>query len=235
MRAGFIILGSAFLIVFLNLQRTFNGWGDPIFYPPAKEIKYISMGHNNTMADLFWLRTLQDFGVCDQKQKGNNLAPDGKRMGKDRTPSCSKGWMYRMLDLVMELAPKFYMAARTGPLSLSVIADDIDGATLLFEKAMLAFPNDWVIMYRAAYHYMMELEDKQRASDLFLEAFKYGAPEWTPLLAAKLQQKSGQYAVANLILQEFIKGDLQDKKNRSTAIEKIEELRLLINKKKGAD
>lgn len=141
------------------------------------------------------------------------------------------GWMFRTLDLIMDLAPKFETAAEVGPITLSVIADDIEGATALFEKSLRNFPNNWIIAYRAAYHYMVELEDSHRAADLFMQAYRNGAPEWTPLLAAKLQQKVGRLEVAKLILEDFLKQDLQGLENIEAAEKKMKELNRILKKR----
>lgn len=130
-----------------------------------------------------------------------------------------------MLDLIMELAPRFHMVAATGPLVLSVIVDDIEGATLLFERALKAFPEDWEIKFRAAYHYMIELENKPRAAELFLQAAEQGAPEWTILLAAKLREQNGEKAVARFILQNFLERQDIEIKNRDAAEQKLDSLR----------
>ena len=224
MRYGFIILAALFLIIFMNVSRDFKGWGKPQLYPPSIEIQHFTFGQRDTMADSFWLRALQDFDKCDQSREGSSLNPKGIRMGLDRTPSCKKGWLFHTLNLIMELAPRFYMVARVAPLTLSVVIDDIEGATILFDKAMQNFPNDWIIRYRAAYHYMMELEDKTRAAQLFMDAYNKGAPEWTPLLAAKLHERNGDKDVARFILTEFLKNDLQDEDNKAAAEEKLESL-----------
>lgn len=125
----------------------------------------------------------------------------------------------------MELAPRFHMVAATGPLVLSVIVDDIEGATLLFERALKAFPEDWEIKFRAAYHYMIELENKPRAAELFLQAAEQGAPEWTILLAAKLREQNGEKAVARFILQNFLERQDIEIKNRDAAEQKLDSLR----------
>jgi hypothetical protein len=182
-----------------------------IYYAPPAEIKMFSFGQIELVADLFWIRVLQDIDTCEQ-----NFAPKSElRIDKDRIHNCNKGWVYHMLDIIFECAPRWRIPAAIGPLLLSVIVDDIDGATLLFKKAVKNFPHDWAILYRAAYHFLYETHDTLYAAQLFDQAGKYGAPLWVHSLAAKLYSERGRNIVARIVLTDALKrtppGAIRDK------------------------
>lgn len=173
---------------------------------PPKDIKYFALGYNEVLADILWLRSLQDIDLCGDA----NLIPDTKELtdgpGKIVT-KCENGWSFRMLDTVTELAPKFNMPYKAGAAILSFIAHDSYGAGILYKKGVERFPNDWEMQYRAAYHYMAALHDLEQASKYLIQAGKNGAPAWVFALAARLQTKLGRAVLAKPILEEAIAAD----------------------------
>ncbi len=173
---------------------------------------------------------MQDFSTCEQDRSGSPLNNDGAKYGPHRTPTCKKGWLFRVLYLVMDLAPRFHLAARVAPLTLSVIVDDIDGATVLFDKAVHEYPDDWVILYRAGYHYLIELEDYEKAAPLLKRAAELGAPQWVNFLAAKTYDKDGQLQMAEAVLRDYLEKVKGDEKLEKITREKLRE----IEKKKRA-
>jgi hypothetical protein len=161
--------------------------------PPPPYLKYYSFGFNESLADSLWLRYIQDLQKC--RLFGH--------IGEKKT-TCDRGWSFQMLDEITDLAPKFRMPYSVGPLSLSVLVDDYDGAGILFEKAIKAFPNDWQILYKAAYYYIYDKKDPMRAAHLLLQAQKNGGPEWLALLASKLYDRSGQLVLGITTLKSYL-------------------------------
>jgi len=161
--------------------------------PPPPSLKYYSFGFDESLADGLWLRYIQDMDKCNVYGRVNQAKA-----------VCAKGWSYQMLDQITDLAPKFRMPYAIGPLSLSVIVDDYDGAGLLFEKAIKAFPNDWTILYKAAYFYLFDKNDPLKAARLLIQAQKNGGPEWLALLASKLYDRSGQLTVGIMTLKNYV-------------------------------
>ncbi|MNL16533.1 hypothetical protein D3C87_1375830 [compost metagenome] len=70
---------------------------------------------------------------------------------------------------------------------------------------MKAFPTDWPILYRAAYHYLYEVNDKKRAAELLIEAGKNGAPSWVFSLAGRLYSDTGKLDLAKALLEQMIR------------------------------
>ena len=171
------------------------------FVGPTRSIKHVTFGYNDLIADSLWIRLVQDYGVCEQ-----GLAPSNNdRLDVNRTYDCKKGWVYQMLDVITHLAPKFRMPYATGATVLSVVVDDIEGATLIYNKGIRQFPRDWSILYRAAYHYLFELENRQKAAELLVRAANNGGPFWLQSLAAKLYTQTGRALLAKTVLEQYLR------------------------------
>lgn len=157
---------------------------------PPPSIERMSFGYSEVFADVLWIRTVQDFDYCSQS------VAKGVCEGKS--------WLYQMLDSITNLSPSFRMPYAAGALALTVLITDVDGATKIFDKGVKAFPNDWPILYRAAYHYMYEVKDNKRAAELLIQAGKNGAPPWVFTLAGRLYSDAGNLELAESVLQEMI-------------------------------
>lgn len=156
---------------------------------PPPQITHFTFGFADQIADQFWVRAIQDFDYCEQKIAENTCR--------------NQGWLYQILDLVTELSPHFRMPHATGPLALTVLISDIEGASKLFDKAVKNFPEDWRILYRAAYQAMLEEKNKEKAAGLLYRAAKYGAPNWVYVLAGRLYSEAGEKELGERIFQEI--------------------------------
>lgn len=174
---------------------------------PPRGGEHFSFGYNEAIADVLWIRSIQDFDFCEKTISENVCI--------------NNSWLFQMLDAVTNLSPHFRIPYAAGGLALTVIISDIDGATKLFDKGVKYFPNDWPILYRAAYHYLYEVKDKKRAAELLIQAGQNGAPPWVFALAGRLYSDSGNLELAESLLQEMIQNKqdpalikrLQDKIN----------------------
>jgi tetratricopeptide (TPR) repeat protein len=169
------------------------------FIPPPPILRHFHFGYSETMADVFWIRVVQDFAVCEK-------AADAIA-GSNAGVACDKGWVFRMLDLVTDLAPQFKMPYYYGATNLSVLVNDREGAKIIFDKGLKQMPDSWDIAYRAAYHYMIELKDMDTAAKLLLQAGKNGAPPWVFSLAGRLYTDSGKAFLAKSVLLDALKAD----------------------------
>lgn len=191
-KAPGILLGAFafFMLLWSQHISTVSMKAAPTPIAPPLQIEKFSFGFQESMADLFWIRALQDFDYCDQEV--------ADKICRDHS------WLYRMLNAVTDLSPSFRIAYAAGALALTVIISDIDGATKIFDKGVKAFPKDWPILYRAAYHYMYEVKDNKRAAELLIQAGKNGAPTWVFTLAGRLYSDAGSLELAEMVLQDMI-------------------------------
>lgn len=157
--------------------------------PPPQGIQHLTFGLKEQTADGLWIRAIQDFDYCEQKI--------------DKVNCQSQGWLWKMLDLITDIAPQFRIVYATGTLALSVIVSDIGGASKLFDKAVKIFPNDWPILYRAAYHALYEENDKEKAARLLILTAQNGGPQWTYSLAGKLYSQAGRLELTEKLIEDL--------------------------------
>lgn len=173
-----------------------------IFVVRADIASHLVFGFSMVAADFVWLRLIQDFDFKEDPHLVN------------------KGWAFQMLDLVTTLDPRYLIAYQMGPTVLSVLVHDVEGASILFERAVEHYPQEWPISYRAGYHFLYEVQDCTKAAHFFQKAVSNGAPPWISSLAARLYDKSGQYEIAKSVLTESLR------KFQGTAYEKYLKKRL---------
>lgn len=159
--------------------------------PPPPQLERFAFGYQEVIADTLWIRALQDFDYCDSKIAKNVCR--------------NNSWLYLMLDAITNLSPNFRIPYAAGSLALTVVISDIEGATKIFEKGVQKFPNDWPLLYRAAYHFLYEVNDKKRAAELLIQAGKNGAPSWVFSLASRLYSDSGKVDLAKALLEQMIR------------------------------
>lgn len=160
------------------------------YIAPPIELKYLNAGFSPQASDLFWLRALQDMEYCDQ--------PLNERECK------GKSWLFNMINLTVELDPKFKEAYYYGALALTILISDYAGASIIFDKGVNNFNKDWQLLYAAGYHALFEEKNKLKASKLFRVASENGAPSWLLLSAGRLAGEGGDIETAKVILQQLI-------------------------------
>lgn len=209
LKAPVLLLGAfAVLIVYLTVQQTPPALqARDRFISPPHHVEKMTFGFQEATADALWIRTVQDMDYCEQKI--------------DQNICMNNSWLYTMLDAITNLSPHFRIAYSAGTLALTVLISDIEGATKLFEKALKYFPNDWIINYRAGYHYIYEVKDKKRAATLLETAAKNGGPTWLYSLAGGLYSESGSEQAAQTLLSYMIQTE-QDEKIIKRLEEKLE-------------
>lgn len=162
-------------------------------------IKYFSFGFNSSVADTFWIRFLQELDAYNQLEVAEvHLCPDK-----------ISSWHFHIMNVAFDLDTKFFEIMVHAPLLVSVTINDPKGASILFDKSVSNFPNDWRILYRASYQAQIEEKDFKKAADLLYRAGKNGAPGWVMSLAGGLYNEAGNRRMAEQIYSELIK-DLKD-------------------------
>lgn len=171
-------------------SKSYDRFNEP-YIPPPQAIRHLTAGFHIQLADSFWLRAVQDFDYCSKKISENLCE--------------GNSWLYSILDLATTLDSGFEPTMyQTGGLALSVLVSDVEGASKIFSRAMRVHPDNWQILYGAAYHALYEEKDKKKASKLYLRAFEKGAPSWTQVLAGRLASEGGDSEFAERILEDMI-------------------------------
>ena len=188
---NYLSVAVAALLIFLSIAIPKNAavpiQAIPLY--PIPQIEHLSLGYNENLADMFWLRAIQDFDLCEKKIFQDRCQP--------------KGWLYQMLLAITKLSPEFKMPMLTGPVMMSVVVGDIEGASELFDYAVKQFPKDWSIAYRAGYHALYEEKNNEKAAKLMEQAARNGAPSWVYNLATRLYTKAGEKELALRLYSEL--------------------------------
>lgn len=171
------------------------------FVPPPPNVERFSFGYNETMADLLWLRVIQDLHVCENAKNGIAHQAGEKHVGW----LCERGWVYKMINAITELSPKWRMPYVVGATMLSIVVDDRLGATDIFNKGVARYPDDVNLLYRASYHFIWEEKQPKIAADLLTRAARNGGPKWFYSLAGKLYTQAGQAELAKVIVEDALK------------------------------
>lgn len=229
MRSAFLIFLSIVFIIIGNGFQVERKASFKIY--PTKALKDLHFGHKNSMADLFWLNTIQNMDYCENDGPSSynpGIGVDAV-LNADLKPSrCHKGWVFQMMDFTTDLSPKFEHVYEIGATVLSVVVDDREGAKIIFDKGLDNFPNNWVLNYRAAYHYLMELQKPGRAADLLMVAYKNGGPDYLPTLASRLLSRVGRAMLGYTTLKAFIDNN-PDSPAIGRAKKRLEELKKELN------
>lgn len=222
---------------------------------PPEMIHHFSFGYKESMADSFWIRWAQDVDLCVKNKKTresfnkeNNIQQDLINSKNDIISSevkslntsfaqmpkkdvCDEGWSFLLLDAVTNLAPKFKVPYKLGAPTLSVLLEDHMGAKKIFDKGISQYPDDWSLLYRAAYHYLFELRDLERAADLLKQAADKGAPDWVHSLAARIYTGTGQLELGISTLENYLKM-IKHEGRRKDIEERISRLKKLLKEQK---
>lgn len=149
-------------------------------------LKFISMGNRRFFADIIWVQTLLASDEVHYKKKDLN------------------SWMYIRFNNVAELDPFFYQNYLWGGIYLSIVKDDRLGAAEIFERGLKYYSDDFGLNYNAGFNYYAQLENYQRAYELFSKIqYHKNAPPFLPTLTAKIKfQTSFDYDGTIAILLE---------------------------------
>lgn len=218
----FVLFAFSILQVLITYDKS-RGLQKRIFIAPIRSMNLFTFGYDSVISSLMWVRVIQDVEVCDQTEEKQVLPRLESRdvlteVLERKLPraKCREGWVYQMLDVITELTPDFYGAYLDGATMLSVVVDDRRGAQKLFAKAVIDFPDDWQILYRAAYHELFEMQNPRRAAQLLKSAGERGAPQWVYALSARIYTKLGQAVFAKTILESVLR-----RKSKGEAIERV--------------
>ena len=162
--------------------------------PPPK-LEYFSFGYQMTIADNLWIRAIQDFDYCENKIAENQCQ--------------NNSWLADMLDTITNLAPDYQIVYKTGGLALTIIISDYTGASRIFDKGVNVFAYDMNLLFRAAYHAMIEEKKPEKAANLLVRAAKVGGNPWFYSLATRLYTEAGKKDLAVGLYKELEGTDVE--------------------------
>ncbi len=231
------------------LLLTFLSYGTTIWYQkyqiqlietptqllPPPDIKNFTFGYNDLLSASLWIRALQNIDTCElgryegadyvepTRDKDNKVTIKGVVERKIKQSKCHLGWVYQMMNLISDIYPRFKLVYDVGALQLSITVDDREGARRIFEKGIAIYPNDWRLNFAAGYHYLWEMQNVPRATELFQGAYTAGGPPSISTLLAGLYTEMGQNKIAEAVLLDQLEKDPPDT-IKSRIIEKLKAL-----------
>jgi tetratricopeptide (TPR) repeat protein len=131
---------------------------------------FFSSGQRRLLADLFWITTLLESDIEHYKKVDLN------------------SWLYLRFKTIISLDPKFLHVYNFGGKYLSIIKDDLSGAKDIFERGLLVFPNNYELLFNAAYLYAFEIQDYTMALKQYKRLLHFPqAPEYIKTLVSKIE------------------------------------------------
>lgn len=139
-------------------------------------LEYSKLGHGRFLGAITWVMTLLESDIEHYKEDGNS-------------------WMFYRFRSISIYDPKFYENYLYGGQYLSIIKDDISGASQIYKKGLEYYPNDFWLNYHAGFHFYFEANDKDSALRSYevLTKHKDTATIFAglPTILAKLRVESG--------------------------------------------
>ncbi|MGA7079119.1 MAG: hypothetical protein WBQ43_09045 [Terriglobales bacterium] len=157
-----------------------------LYLRSSKVLRRLSLGYTGLLADIYWTRSVQYFGIQHHNDSGDFrlLAP--------------------LLEVTTELDPKLLPAYQFGANFLAPKPPSgagLPGAALsLIKYGIEHNPDQWRLYYNLGFIYYTEFKDYAKAAD----AFRQGAmlpvtSEYMPILAARMAQHAGEFDTARML------------------------------------
>ena len=198
-----INLVAGFLFCSITIDKKYPNFSyeDLSYLPSDKFLQGATLGYDEILGDLLWIKTLGYFG--------SHAAIDQNYT-----------WLAHMLDIVTTLDPLYQPPYEFGGIALAAEAGDVDSSIALLKKGMDHVPSNhpryYYLPFFLAFDYMYYKEDYLTAAHYLEQAAKFPqSPPYLPGLVAKLYANADSPDVAVAFLQEMIQStDQQDLKGQ---------------------
>jgi tetratricopeptide (TPR) repeat protein len=107
-------------------------------------LKFFSLGNKRLLGNLVWIQTLLESDL--EKYSGEE----------------KNSWMYHRFRTISELDPLFYHNYLWGGMYLSIIKDDLEGASDIYERGLLYYPHDYDLNYNIGFNYYFEMGNLEK-------------------------------------------------------------------------
>jgi hypothetical protein len=172
---SFWLISTAMMGMLVALQVSLKPWQDAdkklerfLYLPDGEYLKIASLGYRELIADLLWIQSIQV-------------------MGEKKVSESSGRWLYRALDVITTLDPKFVRAYEAGGLALTTLVVLPEESNRLMMKGMRHNPAEWKLPFLIGINYYYELYDDAKAAEYMAQASRLpGAPSSLATLAANL-------------------------------------------------
>ena len=151
-----------------------------------KMIQNFNLGYNRLESSLLWVMTILESDLDHYKAKDLN------------------SWMFLRFATISELEPNFYENYEFGGVYLSIVKDDLFGASIIFNKGLKIFPSDYPLLKNAAFHFFFEAKDYVRSFELSqLIKIKFPLKKAFIGMITQLEAENGKLEDALLTLDQY--------------------------------
>lgn len=185
---------------------------DVLFLGSPKVLKRASLGYDGLLADIYWTRAVQYFG------------------GRHHDYAQSYNLLFPLLQITTQLDPHLVVAYEFGASFLAPPPPDGAGqpeqAVRLMEYGIQNNPDNWRLYYNLGFVYYMNLQDYNKAAEVFERGSKVpNAHPFMRVLAAQMAQHAGEFDTARMLWTATYQNS-QDKQIRANAVEHLRALRV---------
>lgn len=104
----------------------------------------INAGNRRLFTDLLWVQTLIESDVEHYKRRDLN------------------NWLFHRFNTISVLDPMFYENYAYGGQFLAIVKDDLEGASIIYDKGLKFYPNDYVLNYNAGFLNYYEMDNYKK-------------------------------------------------------------------------
>ena len=149
-------------------------------------LKKLSLGYEPLLADVYWTRVVQYYGV------------------RARKPGATYAELWPLLDITTTLDPKLMIAYRFGAVFLSerppAGPGEADLAVQLVKRGIAENPDEWRLYEDLGFLYSIHLKDYKKAAEAYLEGSKNpNAQIWMKVMAARVAETGNELETSRLI------------------------------------
>ena len=150
---------------------------ETLYLPSGKTVKRLSLGYSSLLADVYWTRAVQYFGL------------------RHIVGARRYDLLYPLLDITTDLDPHLIVAYETGSIFLSQKQPDgagqPDKAVALVEKGIRENPAYWRLYFTLGFIHYVDRKDYKAAQQAFQKGSEIpGALPWMKIMAARLAEKA---------------------------------------------
>lgn len=187
-KGGYLLLAFTLLLIWgtlfslqlrLDMSKGDTYTGEEFLrLPRAEYLRKAALGFDNLLADMLWLKAVQHIGERKISSEGYD-------------------WIYKALDIVSTLDPKYVEPYEVGGLILTIDGNKVDLSNKILEKGVANITDVWQLPYYLGFNYFFYLKDYQKAAEYMSRAASTpGSPPYMPLLASRLYVESKDPAYA---------------------------------------
>jgi hypothetical protein len=173
-------------------------------------LKKLSLGYEPLLADVYWTRVVQYYGVRVRKH------------------GATYEQLWPLLDITTTLDPKLMIAYRFGAVFLSerppTGPGNADLAVELVKRGIAENPDEWRLYQDLGFLYSIHLKDYKKAAEAYLEGSKNPKAQiWMKVMAARVAEAGSELETSRMIW-TGVYSSTNDQQVRRAAVQHINSL-----------